>query len=119
VLGVAGLLRGRQASTHWAYHGLLPLVGAQPIAGRVVRDGKIITGGGVTAGIDFALVLAAELAGVEAAKTIQLALEYNPEPPYQSGTPVQAPKNIHKNLCNFYAPKITAFEKDLKNAMAR
>lgn len=119
VLGVAGLLKGRKATTHWAYHDLLSCVGAIPTKGRVVRDGPIMTGGGVTAGIDFALTLAAELAGQEAAQTIQLSMEYNPEPPLQSGTPENAPAAIHANLRAFYAPFVADFEKDLKTVLAR
>src|SRR6188474_597955 len=87
VLGVAGLLKGRRATTHWAYTDLLPLVGAIYEKGRVVRDGNVFTGGGVTAGIDFALTVAAELAGAEAAQRIQLSIEYDPAPPFTSGNP--------------------------------
>ena len=85
VLGVAGLLQGRRATTHWAYTGLLPLVGATYEKARVVRDGNVFTGGGVTAGIDFALTVAAELAGDEVAQRIQLSIEYDPAPPFASG----------------------------------
>lgn len=87
LLGRAGLLAGRRATTHWAYAHLLPLVGAQHAAGRVVEDGNVITAGGVTAGIDFALTLIAREAGEEAARAVQLALEYDPHPPFESGTP--------------------------------
>ena len=75
ILGAAGFLKGRRAATHWAWRELLPLFGATVDEGRVVRDGDLITGGGVTAGIDFAFVLLAELAGEEVAKTVQLGLE--------------------------------------------
>ena len=84
LLGAAGLLRGKRATTHWAYHDLLPLVGAIPERARVVRDGNVFTGGGVTAGLDFAFVLAAEISGVEVAQSIQLALEYDPSPPFRA-----------------------------------
>ena len=87
LLGAAGLLTGYGAATHWAYMELLPLFGAQPIRQRVVVDRNRITGGGVTAGIDFALRLAADLAGESTAKRIQLGLEYDPEPPFRSGHP--------------------------------
>lgn len=87
VLGQAGLLKGRRATTHWAYRALLREVGAEPVEARVVRDGNVFTGGGVTAGIDFAFVIAAEVAGEEVAKRIQLAIEYDPLPPFQSGSP--------------------------------
>jgi len=90
VLGAAGLLRGRRATTHWASLDLLAAFGAIPVAERVVRDGNLLTGGGVTAGIDFALTLAAELAGPPAAEAIQLGLEYAPAPPFGAGTPAGA-----------------------------
>jgi cyclohexyl-isocyanide hydratase len=87
LLGAAGLLRGYRATTHWMSLGLLELFGAEPVDERVVRDRNRITGGGVTAGIDFALVVAAELFGDQVAQGIQLAIEYNPTPPFQSGSP--------------------------------
>jgi cyclohexyl-isocyanide hydratase len=87
VLGAAGLLRGRKATTHWAWTDLLVPLGAIPTKGRVVRDGKFFTGGGVTAGIDFALTMVAELAGREVAEGVQLRIEYAPAPPFDSGSP--------------------------------
>lgn len=87
VLGAAGLLRGRKATSHWFSHDLLGKVGAHPVKQRVVRDGNIITAGGVTAGIDFALVIVAELFGETPAQEVQLALEYAPSPPFHSGEP--------------------------------
>jgi cyclohexyl-isocyanide hydratase len=87
VLGAAGLLRGRKATTHWAWTDLLVPLGAIPTKGRVVRDGKFFTGGGVTAGIDFALSMVAELAGREVAEGVQLRIEYAPAPPFDSGSP--------------------------------
>jgi cyclohexyl-isocyanide hydratase len=87
VLGAAGLLEGYEAATHWAFMDLLPLFGARPVRRRVVVDRNRITGGGVTAGIDFALRLAAELAGEPVAKQIQLGIEYDPDPPFRSGHP--------------------------------
>lgn len=87
ILGAAGLLRGRHATTHWASHSMLDLVGAIPEHARVVRDGNVITGGGVTSGIDFALVVAAELFGNDAARRVQLTMEYDPHPPFDAGAP--------------------------------
>src|ERR1700730_543850 len=93
-LGAAGLLRGKRAACHWAWRDLLVPFGATPAAGRVVRDGNVITGGGVTAGIDFALTLVAELAGEETAQAIQLQIEYAPAPPFNAGLPETAPPAI-------------------------
>ncbi len=87
VLGAAGLLEGYEAATHWMSADQLPLFGAKPVAKRIVVDRNRITGGGVTAGIDFGLYLASELAGEEAARRIQLFLEYDPAPPFDSGSP--------------------------------
>ena len=93
-LGAAGLLRGKRAATHWAWRELLRPFGAIPEAARVVRDGNIITGGGVTAGIDFALTVVAEIAGPETAQAIQLGIEYAPAPPFDAGSPETAPADI-------------------------
>ena len=90
VLAAAGLLRGRRATTHWASHDLLGRLGAEPVKARVVIDGNVLSGGGVTAGIDFALTLVAEIAGRSEAEAIQLQLEYAPEPPFAAGTPETA-----------------------------
>ena len=94
VLGASGLLKGRQAACHWAWRDMLTLFGAIPNPDRVVRDGNIITGGGVTAGIDFALTVAAELAGAEFAQGLQLGLEYAPAPPFNAGRPELAPPAV-------------------------
>jgi cyclohexyl-isocyanide hydratase len=94
VLGVAGLLEGRRATTHWAYTDLLPLVGATFEKARVVKDGNVITAGGVTSGIDFALHIVAEIAGDEAAQAIQLGIEYDPAPPFAMGHPDRAPASL-------------------------
>jgi cyclohexyl-isocyanide hydratase len=90
LLGAAGLPKGRRAATHWAYVDLLPLVGAKHEKGRVVRDGNVFTSGGVSAGIDFGFSIVAELAGPEVAKAIQLAIEYDPSPPFDTGHPEKA-----------------------------
>src|SRR5688572_25962365 len=94
VLGAAGLLKGRRATTHWFSHDFLEKFGAIPVQGRVVRDGNLITAGGVTAGIDFGLAVVAELVGREQAEAIQLGLEYAPEPPFTAGTPDEAPPSV-------------------------
>lgn len=87
VLGRAGLLQGKQATTHWGYTQLLERVGATHVPARVVRDGNLITAGGVTSGIDFALTVMATVAGEATAKSVQLSLEYDPAPPFPGGTP--------------------------------
>ncbi|RAU45089.1 MULTISPECIES: DJ-1/PfpI family protein [unclassified Pseudomonas] len=94
VLGAAGLLKGKRATTHWASHGLLASFGATPVKDRVVRDGNLMTGGGVTAGIDFALTLIAELFDPEQAQAIQLQIEYAPAPPFDAGRPDTAPAPV-------------------------
>ena len=87
VLGAAGLLSGKRATTHWRYLDLLVLTGAIPVSQRVVEDGRAITGAGVTAGIDFGLALVAVLHSPDVAKRIQLGLEYDPAPPFRAGHP--------------------------------
>jgi cyclohexyl-isocyanide hydratase len=94
VLGAAGLLRGKHATSHWNSHDMLPAFGAIPTEGRVVRDGNLFTASGVTAGIDFALTMVAELAGAQVARAIQLQIEYAPVPPFDAGTPEAAPSDI-------------------------
>lgn len=94
VLGAAGLLKGKRATTHWAYHELLAPLGAIPVKDRVVRDGNLLTGGGITAGIDFALTLAAELYDQDTAERVQLQLEYAPAPPFRAGSPETAPASV-------------------------
>jgi cyclohexyl-isocyanide hydratase len=94
VLGAAGLLQGYRATTHWSALDLLPAFGATPVKTRVCRDRNRITGGGVTAGIDFALTLASMLADRQTAEAIQLILEYNPAPPFNAGSPDTAPAEV-------------------------
>jgi transcriptional regulator GlxA family with amidase domain len=90
VLGAAGILDGKRATTHWAFVERLPEFGAEPLTARVVEDGKVITAAGVSAGIDMALTLASRLAGDQVAQAIQLGIEYDPDPPFDSGSPAKA-----------------------------
>jgi cyclohexyl-isocyanide hydratase len=87
LLGAAGLLKGYQATSHWAARDMLSAFGAKPVDSRVVVDRNRVSGGGVTAGIDFGLVLLAKLRGDDAAKLTQLAMEYDPAPPFDAGSP--------------------------------
>lgn len=115
VLGAAGLLTGYKATTHWLALDALKKFGATPVAQRVVEDRNRITGAGVTAGIDFALTLAAKLQNEAYAKSVQLMMEYDPQPPYQSGNPTQAdPENVQQ-LQAMTVP----FLRDLDAAIAR
>lgn len=110
ILGAAGLLKGKRATTHWAYHDLLARFVAIPERARVVRDGSVITGGGVTAGIDFGFTVVREIAGAETAQLLQLALEYDPAPPFDSGTPERAPTPIKGMVDSVFAPRRAMFE---------
>ena len=94
LLAAAGLLAGRRAACHWAWRDSLSEFGVTPDPARVVRDGNVITGGGVTAGIDMALTVMAEIAGPDYAQTVQLAIEYAPAPPFDSGSVAKAPPEI-------------------------
>jgi len=94
VLGAAGLLAGKRATTHWASKPMLAAFGAQPVEDRVVDDGAIVTAAGVSAGIDMALWLASELAGQPAAEAIQLQIEYDPQPPFDAGSAVRADTRV-------------------------
>lgn len=106
ILGAAGLLRGYRAGCHWAWREQLALFGAEPVAERVVFDRNRVTGGGVTAGIDFALALIAAVRGEAHARVVQLALEYDPAPPFDSGSPDRA------------APELVAFYHKRMEAIA-
>jgi cyclohexyl-isocyanide hydratase len=94
ILGVAGVLKGRRATTHWAFTELLHLVGATHEKGRVVKDGNVITAGGVTSGLDFGFRVVAEIAGESVAQAIQLGLEYDPDPPFACGHPDRASEAV-------------------------
>ncbi|HLY45237.1 MAG TPA: DJ-1/PfpI family protein [Stellaceae bacterium] len=105
VLGAAGLLQGKRAGTHWMSRGMLAAFGATPVAERVVVDGNLFTGGGVTAGIDVALRVAAAVAGQAAAEAIQLAVEYDPAPPFAAGSPETAPPAVLEAVLARAAPR--------------
>jgi cyclohexyl-isocyanide hydratase len=109
ILGAAGLLKGHRATTHWAFTELLPLIGATYERGRVVKDGNVITAGGVTSGIDFGLRMVADIAGEAVAQGIQLGLEYDPDPPFASGHPDRAPDAVKAMLFSRYEKARTAF----------
>jgi transcriptional regulator GlxA family with amidase domain len=119
VLGAAGLLKGKRAACHWAWRHLLPPFGAIPDPARVVRDGNVITGGGVTAGIDFALVVAAEVGGEALAQSLQLALEYAPAPPFDSGRPETAPPDVLAAVKARMAPQLAERAAAVERAAAR
>jgi cyclohexyl-isocyanide hydratase len=116
VLGAAGLLGGYRAATHWAYMDLLPLVGAIPTDERVVVDRDRITAGGVTAGIDFGLRIIAELAGEQFAKSTQLAIEYDPDPPFRSGHPRTADPAIVEGVKAVFAKRVASRREALRRA---
>jgi cyclohexyl-isocyanide hydratase len=105
LLGAAGLLRGRRATTHWTALDLLVQFGATPVSARTVRDGPVITGGGVTAGIDFGLEIAGLLHGEATAQAIQLSIEYRPAPPFHCGHPDEAPSETVELLRSRGAPR--------------
>ncbi len=119
ILGAAGLLKGYKSACHWAWRDMLVPLGAEPVAERVVRDRNRISGGGVTAGIDFALAVAAELAGEEAAKLIQLTLEYDPQPPFDCGSPEKAGPDRVAKLRAAFGKISSAREVALAAAQAR
>lgn len=108
VLGAAGLLRGKRATSHWYTRDLLPIFGAIMAHERVVVDGNVITGAGVTAGLDFGLAIAAKLQGEETAKSIQLLLEYDPEPPFAAGSPEKAGSELTAAILKRRKPAVDA-----------
>lgn len=117
ILGVAGLLRGRRATTHWAFAELLPLVGATHEKARVVKDGNLITAGGVTSGIDFGLRVVADIAGETVAQGIQLSLEYDPQPPFV-GHPERAPASVIASLSPRYQKLTGDFRAQITRSVA-
>jgi transcriptional regulator GlxA family with amidase domain len=119
VLGAAGLLKGKRATSHWAWRDALSAFGATPDSARVVRDGNLFTGGGVTAGIDFALTVLAEVAGDEFAQSVQLGIEYAPAPPFNSGRPELAPPHILASTQQRYDRVRSARDAAVQRAAAR
>lgn len=110
VLGAAGLLRGRRATTHWVTLDILKTLGATPVKARVVEDGNVITGAGVTAGLDLAFVIAARLTGENYAKAEMLNTEYDPDPPFKAGSPEGAGEMVTAAMRRMYAPITAAFQ---------
>lgn len=102
ILGAAGLLKGYKATTHWSVHDVLPLLGATAVRSRVVEDRNRITAGGVTSGIDFGLRIAARLRGEDFARSLELTLEYDPQPPFGTGTPEKAGERVAGALRKMY-----------------
>jgi cyclohexyl-isocyanide hydratase len=119
ILGAAGLLKGKQATSHWAWRESLSAFGATPDSARVVRDGAVISGGGVTAGIDMALAVMAEVAGEDYAQSIQLGIEYAPAPPFNAGRPETAPAHIVAATMKRYDAVRPARDAAVQQAAAR
>lgn len=118
ILGAAGLLKGRRATTHWAFADMLPMVGATYEKARMVKDGNVITAGGVTAGIDFGFRLIAEIAGEKVAQMLQLGLEYDPDPPFDTGHPDRAPEAITAAARTHYKPGLDNYRATLSRLKA-
>ena len=119
LLGAAGLINGYRSTCHWMWRHYLPQFGAEPVNARVVRDRNRFSGGGVTSGIDFAFSLAAELVGEEAARMIQLGIEYDPQPPFDSGSPDKAgPERVARARANM-APTLPHVEARIAEAAER
>jgi cyclohexyl-isocyanide hydratase len=119
ICGAAGLLKGRRATTHWASMHLLPFFGATPVNERVAADGNMVFAAGVTAGIDGALRVAADLRGAEVAQAIQLAIAYAPEPPFNSGTPESAPPAVLERVRISYRAVTEQREQTARRVAAR
>jgi cyclohexyl-isocyanide hydratase len=118
ILGAAGLLEGKRAACHWGWRERLADVGAIPDPARVVRDGTTITGGGVTAGIDFALTVVAEMFGPAVAQGVQLGIEYAPQPPFDAGRPETAPAEVVAQLRQRFESVAPMRDEALRNARA-
>ncbi len=117
ILGQAGLLRGKRATTHWATHALLKDFGAIPVDERVVWDGKLVTGAGVSAGLDLGLAIVAKLRDKPYAQSVQLLAEYAPQPPFNAGTPKTAPKEVHQMMGSMFDPLLAGMRASAKLAL--
>lgn len=118
VLGAAGLLQRRRAASHWMSREMLRSFGAEPVGERSVADGKLVTGGGVTAGIDLALRVVAEIAGRDAAEAIQLSIEYDPHPPFDAGSPDRARQDLVREVIRAAAPMMRDRAEQVRRAAA-
>ena len=119
VLGAAGLLRGYRATSHWAVRDVLSSLGATLALGRIVEDRNRITAGEVTAGIDFGLHVASKLRGEDYGRALELMLEYDPHPPFHSGTPAEAGPHISEVMTRMYAPLLQSAQESARTARAR
>jgi len=119
VLGAAGLLKGYKATCHWGARDILNVLGAEPVDERVVWDRNRVTGAGVTAGLDFALSLAARLKGENYAKAVQLMMEYEPNPPFKAGSPASAGSGLTNFMRVMFAPLLKSAMSAAEKAKAR
>jgi cyclohexyl-isocyanide hydratase len=119
LLGAAGLITGYKSACHWMYRDFLPAFGAIPVNARVVKDRNRISGGGVTAGIDFALTVVAEIWGDETAKMIQLYLEYNPQPPFNAGSPETAGPEMTAKAKKLFEEALKKREREINEVAAQ
>lgn len=119
ILGAAGLLRGYKATSHWAVRGLLPILGAESVDSRVVENRNRITGAGITSGLDFGFRLAGRLRGENFGRALELMLEYDPQPPFGTGSPAKAPAPVTESVRKLYAPLVEACKLAATEAAAR
>lgn len=119
ILGAAGLLRGYRATTHWVVHDVLATLGATPVTERVVIDRNRITGAGVTAGLDFGLIMAAKLRGDDYARMLQLAFEYDPQPPFNAGSEAKAGEKIDAEVRDIFASQVASAHENATIARKR
>jgi cyclohexyl-isocyanide hydratase len=117
ILGQAGLLRGKRATSHWATHDLLKDFGAIPVDQRVVWDGKFVTGAGVSAGLDLGLAVVARLRDKPYAQSVQLLAEYAPQPPFHAGTPKTAPRDVRQMMGTMFDPLRAGMRASAKTAL--